>query len=71
MVKTPTQERMRKMVCASCATAGKLTAVIKHDINNHTQSERVLHRTALRLHGECPGGTWCDCAHVLSAPIAG
>jgi hypothetical protein len=50
------------MICPSCAKGGDITAKIKRG-----ETDPVLGRVAAEEHhGECRGGTWCDCQHVVT-----
>lgn len=53
---------MGRMICSSCAKGGDITAKIKRG-----ETDPVLGKAAAQQqHGECRGGTWCDCQHVVT-----
>ena len=57
------------MVCSDCKEAGETITRMVSNPPGDNHADRVLYRMALRLHGQCRGGTWCDCAHVVPAVI--
>jgi hypothetical protein len=46
------------MICKSCRKANQVLNA--RDGEEHVREARHLHDS---LH--CPGGTWCDCQHVI------
>jgi hypothetical protein len=44
------------MICPHCATGADLTVDPAPQIS-------AVRKLAVDLHGQCKGGTWCDCHH--------
>ena len=46
------------MICQMCKYAGTQYKYVE-------ENARIMNLIEVS-HSQCPGGTWCDCAHILS-----
>lgn len=53
------------MICRRCREGAEALSKMTTPVPGQTDPDRMLFRMTLRLHGQCRGGTWCDCAHVV------
>lgn len=51
------------MICLPCRVAGRLNADANRVYDD--ESKRYLTLRALESHGQCAGGTRCDCEHAV------
>lgn len=53
------------MICLDCRQAGNDARMVLNAAPGQVGMGAL--QSALRGHGKCRGGTWCDCKHQLTA----
>jgi hypothetical protein len=49
------------VICSSCRYAGNVRELDDYAFG-------VSDEKTAELHAKCPGGTWCDCQHIIPVP---
>lgn len=52
------------MICEPCAQAGSLNTELVR-LNSSGKPGKNVKKQVKNFHGDCRGGTWCDCQHFV------